>query len=88
VLSSSTSNFAHAQTLSRTSNQGRMKTVYRHGLANRYGSVMQTIAGIHFNYSFAQDFLEQYHLLKAPSEYLPAKNFGPLANDDINIVVF
>jgi glutamate--cysteine ligase len=24
-----------------TSNQGRMKTVYRHGLANRYGSVMQ-----------------------------------------------
>jgi glutamate--cysteine ligase len=36
--------------------QGRMKTVYRHGLANRYGSVMQTIAGIHFNYSFAQDF--------------------------------
>jgi glutamate--cysteine ligase len=51
-----------------TSNQGRMKTVYRHGLANRYGSVMQTIAGIHFNYSFAQDFLKQYHLLKAPSE--------------------
>jgi gamma-glutamylcysteine synthetase len=31
-------------------------------------SVMQTIAGIHFNYSFAQDFLKQYHLLKAPSE--------------------
>ncbi len=51
-----------------TSNQGRMKTVYRHGLANRYGSVMQTIAGIHFNYSFAQDFLKQYYLLKAPSE--------------------
>jgi glutamate--cysteine ligase len=29
---------------------------------------MQTIAGIHFNYSFAQDFLKQYYLLKAPSE--------------------
>jgi glutamate--cysteine ligase len=29
-----------------TINQGMMKTVYRHGLANRYGSVMQTIAGI------------------------------------------
>lgn len=51
-----------------SSNQGMMKTVYRHGLANRYGSVMQTIAGIHFNYSFAQDFLSQYHLLKAPGE--------------------
>ena len=32
------------------SNLGKMKTVYRRGLANRYGSVMQAIAGIHFNY--------------------------------------
>jgi glutamate--cysteine ligase len=42
-----------------TSNRGKMKTVYRQGLANRYGSVMQTIAGIHFNYSIAPDFIEK-----------------------------
>ena len=35
-----------------SSNVGRMKRVYRDGLKNRYGSVMQTIAGIHYNYSF------------------------------------
>ena len=34
-----------------TSNAARMKTVYRRGLGNRYGRVMQTIAGVHFNYS-------------------------------------
>jgi len=38
------------------SNIGKMKTVYRHGLKNRYGSMMQVIAGIHFNFSFSQDF--------------------------------
>ncbi|MBA5249431.1 MAG: glutamate--cysteine ligase, partial [Gammaproteobacteria bacterium] len=53
-----------------SSNQGRMKTVYRRGLANRYGSVMQVIAGIHFNYSFSADFLAQYYLLKAPHQTL------------------
>jgi glutamate--cysteine ligase len=35
-----------------TSNVGRMKTVYRNGLSNRYGRVMQAISGVHFNYSF------------------------------------
>ncbi|MBK1632311.1 glutamate--cysteine ligase [Thiohalocapsa halophila] len=33
------------------SNAARMKTVYRRGLGNRYGRVMQIIAGVHFNYS-------------------------------------
>ena len=33
------------------SNIGRLKHVYRLGLANRYGPRMQAIAGIHFNYS-------------------------------------
>lgn len=33
------------------SNIGRLKNVYRRGLANRYGPRMQAIAGIHFNYS-------------------------------------
>ena len=34
-----------------TSNIGRMKHVYRKGLAYRYGRTMQAIAGVHFNYS-------------------------------------
>ena len=33
------------------SNIGRAKTVYRNGLANRYGRRMQTISGIHYNFS-------------------------------------
>jgi len=33
------------------SNIGRMKTVYRTGLAHRYGRRMQTISGIHYNFS-------------------------------------
>jgi glutamate--cysteine ligase len=37
-----------------TSNAGTMKTVYRRGLGNRYGRVMQTIAGVHFNFSVAE----------------------------------
>lgn len=34
-----------------TSNVGRAKTVYRNGLAWRYGRRMQTISGIHYNWS-------------------------------------
>jgi glutamate--cysteine ligase len=38
------------------SNIGKMKTAYRQGLKNRYGSMMQVISGIHFNFSFSQEF--------------------------------
>jgi glutamate--cysteine ligase len=38
------------------SNLGRMKHVYRHGLAWRYGRIMQVIAGIHFNFSLPDTF--------------------------------
>lgn len=34
-----------------SSNIGRMKTIYRIGLGHRYGRLMQTIAGIHYNWS-------------------------------------
>lgn len=34
-----------------TSNSGRIRRLYRLGLAQRYGRYMQMIAGIHFNYS-------------------------------------
>ena len=35
-----------------TSNSGRMKAIYRKGLAARYGKIMQAIAGVHYNFSF------------------------------------
>ena len=38
-----------------SSNVGRAKTVYRHGLAHRYGRRMQTISGIHYNFSLPDD---------------------------------
>jgi len=41
-----------------SSNVGTMKTVYRQGLKNRYGSMMQVISGIHFNFSFSTEFWE------------------------------
>ena len=34
-----------------TSNIGRAKTVYRTGLSHRYGRRMQTISGLHYNFS-------------------------------------
>lgn len=42
------------------SNIGRMKTIYRNGLGYRYGRTMQTIAGVHFNYSLPIDFWPAY----------------------------
>mgnify|MGYP002621862638 CR=1 FL=1 len=42
------------------SNVGRMKTVYRNGLGYRYGRAMQTIAGLHFNYSLPEGFWPVY----------------------------
>lgn len=41
------------------SNVGRYKTLYREGLKNRYGSLMQTIAGIHYNFSFSDNYWVQ-----------------------------
>jgi len=38
-----------------TSNVGKMKSIYRQGLKNRYGSLMQVISGLHFNYSLGDD---------------------------------
>lgn len=39
-----------------SSNSGRMKTLYREGLKRRYGSLMQIISGVHFNFSFSESF--------------------------------
>jgi glutamate--cysteine ligase len=37
-----------------TSNVGRAKSVYRMGLSHRYGRRMQTISGIHYNFSLSE----------------------------------
>ncbi len=42
------------------SNVGRAKTVYRLGLAHRYGRRMQAISGIHYNFSLPGVTDEQY----------------------------
>ncbi len=43
-----------------TSNIAQMKEAYRHGLSIRYGSFMQTIAGIHFNFSLPEEFWSEF----------------------------
>ena len=48
-----------------SSNAARMKTVYRRGLGNRYGRVMQVIAGVHYNFSFSDNFWPLYLELEA-----------------------
>ena len=42
------------------SNIGKMKTLYRTGLKNRYGSMMQAISGVHFNFSLPDNFWQQW----------------------------
>jgi len=50
-----------------SSNVARMKTVYRNGLGYRYGRRMQTIAGVHFNYSLPAAFWPVYQQLEESS---------------------
>ncbi|MEO8020803.1 glutamate--cysteine ligase [Polaromonas sp.] len=46
-----------------SSNVGRAKSVYRMGLSHRYGRRMQTISGIHYNWSLPEVSNEQYFAL-------------------------
>jgi glutamate--cysteine ligase len=41
-----------------SSTTGMTKTIYRRGLAHRYGKSMQVIAGLHYNFSFSNALLE------------------------------
>jgi glutamate--cysteine ligase len=42
-----------------SANVARMKNVYRLGLGHRYGRLMQTIAGIHYNFSMPMPYWKQ-----------------------------
>lgn len=44
------------------SNLGQMKHIYRQGLKHRYGSMMQVIAGIHYNFSLSEQFWQGWAL--------------------------
>ena len=54
-----------------TSNSGLLKTLYRSGLSYRYGSMMQTVSGIHYNFSFSDAFFES---LKGEEDLQSFKN--------------
>jgi glutamate--cysteine ligase len=67
-----------------SSNLGRMKHVYRVGLGNRYGRVMQVIAGVHFNYSFHEAFWpvfqEQEFDSRPLKDFISESYFGLVRN--------
>ncbi|WKD49638.1 glutamate--cysteine ligase [Microbulbifer spongiae] len=52
------------------SHSGTMKTIYRLGLGLRYGRAMQTIAGIHYNFSLPDGFWLWLHEFENSSESL------------------
>jgi glutamate--cysteine ligase len=66
------------------SNAGMMKHIYRRGLGYRYGQLMQTIAGVHFNYSvpeaFWPHFKEQEQDPRPLREFIDEYYFGLLRN--------
>lgn len=63
-----------------SSNSARLKTIYRLGLGYRYGRHMQTIAGIHYNFSLP-DALWPIVLGEAPTQAaVTAAYFGGIRN--------
>jgi glutamate--cysteine ligase len=66
-----------------TSNSGRMKTLYREGLKRRYGSLMQIISGVHFNFSFPETFWDALYGEQSEQEREVSKSeayFGVIRN--------
>jgi len=67
------------------SNVGRMKHTYRLGLGERYGRLMQTISGVHFNFSIPEKFWPLYKELhcdvsKRQEGFVSAQYFHMLRN--------
>lgn len=67
-----------------SSNSGTMKTIYRVGLGHRYGRSMQTIAGIHYNFSLPDSFWlalqAQEGNSQALCDYKTERYFGLIRN--------
>ncbi|HEY9033242.1 MAG TPA: glutamate--cysteine ligase [Pseudomonadales bacterium] len=66
------------------SNVGTMKTIYRIGLGHRYGRAMQTISGIHYNFSLSDKFWARYQPLLGDnqplSQFKTEQYFGLMRN--------
>ena len=67
------------------SNVGQMKTIYRRGLGYRYGRMMQTIAGVHFNYSLPESFWAPYAQLlgdaRSEDDFRSCQYLGMIRNN-------
>ena len=67
-----------------SSNTGKLKHVYRVGLAWRYGKIMQCIAGIHYNFSPQEDFWQAYQEYLGdtgcPKDFHSAQYFALIRN--------
>ena len=67
-----------------SSNKAKFKYVYREGLGLRYGRQMQTIAGVHYNWSLPEAFWEALHGCCESQDSLPnftsARYFGLIRN--------
>jgi glutamate--cysteine ligase len=67
-----------------SSNTAKIKYVYREGLGHRYGRHMQTIAGVHFNWSMPEAFWKKlYECCDATGElqdFISDRYFGLIRN--------
>ena len=52
-----------------SSNSGRMKHVYRKGLDVRYGRIMQSIAGLHYNVSLPDSFWDRLREIDGRTDF-------------------
>lgn len=58
------------------SNVGKLKTLYRRGLGHRYGRGMQSISGVHYNFSFSDRFWQMVQ-----KEVDPSKDLGQIKSE-------
>jgi len=61
------------------SNNGMLKHVYRKGLKLRYGSIMQCVSGIHYNFSFSEKCWKTLNK-NSDQEYVNEKYLGMIRN--------
>jgi glutamate--cysteine ligase len=58
-----------------SSNVGTLKHVYRQGLGVRYGRIMQSIAGVHYNFSLPDTFWQAYQKKQSPQSDQALQSF-------------
>ena len=67
-----------------SSNKAKFKYVYREGLSLRYGRQMQTIAGVHYNWSLPDDFWSALHAYcetgQPLQDFVSERYFGLIRN--------